>query len=128
VRKPVHVTRSEDECNLLHGHREAVYAWAGAGVALILGGHIYLSYVRPLRERFNDLPRPVWVVQAGTAVSSRVRDGAPNFVNVIYYTHAEQRDNVSSNGGTMMRLLRALPWSTRTLLASQGVAIGNEIA
>jgi D-threo-aldose 1-dehydrogenase len=35
-------------------------------VALILGGHIHLSYVRPLRERFSDLPRPVWVAQAGT--------------------------------------------------------------
>jgi 3',5'-cyclic AMP phosphodiesterase CpdA len=88
--QPVHVTRPEDERNLLHGHREAVYAWASAGVDLILGGHIHLPYVRPLGERFSDLPRPVWVVQAGTAVSSRVRGGIPNSVNVIRYTGAEQ--------------------------------------
>jgi 3',5'-cyclic AMP phosphodiesterase CpdA len=87
--QPVHVTRAEDETNVLHGHREAVYAWAGAGVDLILGGHIHLPYVRPLRERFSDLPRPVWAVQAGTAVSSRVRDGIPNSVNLIRYTGAE---------------------------------------
>jgi hypothetical protein len=44
---------------------------------------------RPLREWFSDLPRPVWAVQAGTSVSSRVRDGIPNSVNLIRYTSAE---------------------------------------
>ena len=88
--QPVHVTRLEDERNILHGHQEAVYAWASAGVDLILGGHIHLPYVRPLCERFSDLPRPIWVVQAGTAVSSRVRNGVPNSVNVIRYTPAER--------------------------------------
>jgi 3',5'-cyclic AMP phosphodiesterase CpdA len=88
--QPVHVTRAEDERNLLHGHREAVYAWASAGVELILGGHIHLPYVRPLGERFRDLPRPVWAVQAGTAVSSRVRGGIPNSVNIIRYLPAER--------------------------------------
>jgi 3',5'-cyclic AMP phosphodiesterase CpdA len=85
--QPVHVTRPEDETNV---HREAVYAWADAGVDLILGGHIHLPYVRPLRERFIDLPRNVWAVQAGTAVSSRVRDGIPNSVNLIHYVGTER--------------------------------------
>ena len=88
--QPVHITRPEDESNVVHGNREAIYAWAGAGVDLILGGHIHLPYVRPLSERFSDLPRPVWAVQAGTAVSSRVRDGIPNSVNLIRYTRAER--------------------------------------
>jgi 3',5'-cyclic AMP phosphodiesterase CpdA len=88
--QPVHVTRPVDETNVLHGHREAVYAWADAGVDLILGGHIHLPYVRPLRERFADLPRNVWAVQAGTAVSSRVRDGIPNSVNLICYVGTER--------------------------------------
>jgi 3',5'-cyclic AMP phosphodiesterase CpdA len=88
--QPVHVTRPEDETNILHGHCEAVYAWADAGVDLLLGGHIHLPYVRPLRERFVDLPRSVWAVQAGTAVSSRVRDGIPNSVNLIRYTGTER--------------------------------------
>jgi 3',5'-cyclic AMP phosphodiesterase CpdA len=77
--QPVHVIRPEDERHLLHGHREAVYAWASAGADLILGGHIHLPYVRPLWERCSDLPRPIWAVQAGTAVSSRVRNGGAEF-------------------------------------------------
>ena len=88
--QPVHVIRPEDERDLLHGHREAVYAWASAGADLILGGHIHLPYVRPLCERCSDLPRPIWAVQAGTAVSSRVRNGVPNSVNVIRYTPTER--------------------------------------
>lgn len=31
----------------------------------------------------QGLARPLWVGQAGTAVSSRVRDGAPNSVNLL---------------------------------------------
>ena len=57
---------------------------------LLLGGHIHLLYVCPLCERFSDLPHPVWAVQAGTAVSSRVRDGIPNSVNLIRYAGTER--------------------------------------
>ena len=89
--QPVHVTQPEDETNLLHGHREAVEAWAQAGADLILGGHIHLPYVRPLRDRFPDLQRRVWAVQAGTAVSSRVRGGMPNSVNLIRYAKTKGR-------------------------------------
>lgn len=87
--QPVHVTRPEEEKNLLHGHREAICAWARAGADLVMGGHIHLPYVRSLRERVKDLPRNVWVVQAGTAVSTRVRYDAPNSVNLIRYTPAD---------------------------------------
>jgi hypothetical protein len=31
----------------------------------------------------QGLARPLWVVQAGTAVSSRVRKGVPNSVNLL---------------------------------------------
>ena len=36
-----------------------------------------------LRHAFRDLPRDAWIVQAGTAVSSRTRDGVPNSVNLL---------------------------------------------
>jgi 3',5'-cyclic AMP phosphodiesterase CpdA len=83
VHQPVHVIRVEDLKNLLHGHEHAVMSWSAAGADLIVGGHIHLPYVRPLSDHFADLPRRVWAVQAGTAVSHRVRHEAPNSVNVI---------------------------------------------
>jgi 3',5'-cyclic AMP phosphodiesterase CpdA len=79
VHQPVAVTRAEDEPNRLRGHAAALRRWAEAGVDLVIGGHIHLPYVMPLQ----GLARPLWVVQAGTAVSSRVRHGVPNSVNLL---------------------------------------------
>jgi predicted phosphodiesterase len=79
VHQPIAVVRSEDEHNLLRGHRHAQQRWAAAGADLVLGGHIHLPYAMQL----PDIERPVWVVQAGTAVSDRIRPGVPNSVNVI---------------------------------------------
>lgn len=83
--QPLHVYRARDEHNLLRGHEAAARAWAAAGADIVMGGHIHLPYVRPVRERFADLPRELWCVQAGTAVSSRIRREAVNSVNVIHY-------------------------------------------
>lgn len=81
--QPVSVTRQEDRADLLHGHERAVRRWAAAGADLILGGHIHLPFVQALHEAGHALPREVWAVQAGTAVSSRVRNDAGNSVNLI---------------------------------------------
>jgi 3',5'-cyclic AMP phosphodiesterase CpdA len=89
VHQPVYVIRVEDFGNLLHGYENAVRAWSAAGADLIMGGHIHLPYTRPLDDHFAELPRRVWAVQAGTAVSHRVRHEAPNSVNVIRH-HAKQ--------------------------------------
>jgi 3',5'-cyclic AMP phosphodiesterase CpdA len=80
---PVHVIRKEDHKNLLRGADQAVRQWVEAGADLILGGHIHLPYFRPLRQRLPDLPRAAWVVQAGTAVSTRIRQGIANSVNFV---------------------------------------------
>jgi len=79
VHQPVAVTRTEDLHNLLRGHEPALQCWAAAGADMVMGGHIHLPYVLPL----HGLARPVWAVQAGTAVSSRVRNGMPNSVNLL---------------------------------------------
>lgn len=79
VHQPVAVTRAEDVQNQLRGHTAALRQWSTAGVDLVLGGHIHLPYVLEV----HDLARPMWAVQAGTAVSSRVRRGAPNSVNLL---------------------------------------------
>ena len=85
VHQPVCVTLPEDAVNLLHGRADAVPRWSAAGADLILGGHIHLPYVRPLRDSFAGLPRAVWAVQAGTSVSRRLRHEAGNSVNLIRY-------------------------------------------
>lgn len=79
VHQPVAVTRAEDVRNRLRGHAAALQCWAAAGADLVMGGHIHLPYVMALQ----GLARPLWAVQAGTAVSSRVRKGVPNSVNLL---------------------------------------------
>jgi 3',5'-cyclic AMP phosphodiesterase CpdA len=79
VHQPVAVLRAGEGHNLLRGHAAALRRWAAAGGDLVMGGHIHLPYVMAL----PDLARPMWAVQAGTAVSSRVRDGIPNSVNLV---------------------------------------------
>jgi len=81
--QPVLVTRPEDESNRLHGADAALRRWAAAGADLVLGGHIHLPFVRPVHEAGAGVSRALWAVQAGTAVSSRVRGGQPNSVNLL---------------------------------------------
>jgi 3',5'-cyclic AMP phosphodiesterase CpdA len=76
VHQPLAVTLPADEKNRLHGHAAALQRWGAAGVDLIVGGHIHLPFVLPL-------PTGGWAVQAGTAVSTRVRGSAGNSVNLI---------------------------------------------
>lgn len=87
VHQPVAVTRPEDQVNLLRGRTAALERWAEAGADLILGGHIHLPFVASL----PGLARPVWAVQAGTAVSSRVRKGAPNSVNLLRWMNTSDK-------------------------------------
>lgn len=81
--QPVHVLRGSEVHNRLHGHYEAIQAWSEAGADLIMGGHIHLPYIAPLQEHYAEVRRRCWAVQAGTAVSHRVRARHPNSVNVI---------------------------------------------
>jgi len=79
VHQPVAVPGPQDAVNLLRGHAAACARWAEAGADLVLGGHIHLPAVLPV----PGLARPLWAVQAGTAVSTRVRHGVPNSVNLL---------------------------------------------
>lgn len=83
LHQPVAVPRSSEQKNVVHGHVSAVPTWAAAGADVLLAGHIHLPFVLPLHES-RELPRPLWAVNAGTAVSSRVRHDAGNSVNVLY--------------------------------------------
>jgi 3',5'-cyclic AMP phosphodiesterase CpdA len=81
--QPLAVTRQDDRHDLLHGHQQALTRWSAAGADVVMGGHIHLPYVLPLHARFPERPSGLWAVQAGTALSSRVREEAPNSVNLI---------------------------------------------
>ena len=97
VHQPAAVPQARERPNLLRGHLAATSAWAAAGADLVMGGHIHLPYTLALQ----GLARRMWVVQAGTAVSSRTRPGVPNSVNVLRWGEAR-------NGGGSQAQARAL--------------------
>lgn len=86
--QPVHVPKDSEIHNRLHGYDEAIAAWSQAGADIIMGGHIHLPYIAPLHGHYERVSRRCWVVQAGTAVSHRVRKHQSNSVNVIRCTQA----------------------------------------
>jgi 3',5'-cyclic AMP phosphodiesterase CpdA len=88
VHQPVHVLRPQDEHDRLHGWQSAVRAWSAAGADIVMGGHIHLPYVCELTSTVSGLSRRLWCVQAGTAVSSRIRREAPNSVNLLEFAPA----------------------------------------
>jgi 3',5'-cyclic AMP phosphodiesterase CpdA len=89
VHQPLAVMRPQDAPDLLHGHAAALRRWAEGGVDIVMGGHIHLPYVLAAHERDASLKGRLWVVQAGTAVSRRVRHEAGNSVNLLRRTPGE---------------------------------------
>ena len=83
VHQPVSVPDTGEAHNLVRRHAAAVQRWADAGADIVMGGHIHLPYATPL----DGLSRRLWVVQAGTAVSRRVRGDQPNSVNLLRWGH-----------------------------------------
>ncbi len=83
VHHPMAVTTARDRENLIHGHAQAIRRWAAAGVDIVIGGHIHLPFVLALHERWQELQKPLWVVQAGTAISHRLRPNTANSINIF---------------------------------------------
>lgn len=81
VHQPIAVPSAAEAHDLLHGRRAALRRWAASGVDLVVGGHIHLPYVLALPGQ--AAARPLWVVQAGTGLSRRVRAGVGNSVNLL---------------------------------------------
>jgi 3',5'-cyclic AMP phosphodiesterase CpdA len=87
--QPACVMRAQDEKDRLHGGEAAVQSWSRAGADLVLGGHIHLPYVSDLCVHAVQTPRAMYCIQAGTALSHRVRHGSPNSVNVVRWDAPE---------------------------------------
>ncbi|MDO5692440.1 MAG: metallophosphoesterase [Pseudomonadota bacterium] len=77
--QPLWVVQRQDRRDLARNHAAAARAWCAAGADLFLAGHIHQSFVAPM----PCAPHRAWVVQTGTAVSTRVRVQVPNTMHVI---------------------------------------------
>ena len=79
VHQPVYALRAEDEHGHLRGHR---HGWAYSPALCLI--------VCELSSCVDGLQRRLWCVQAGTALSSRIRREAPNSVNLLRCGAADQ--------------------------------------
>lgn len=80
---PVAAILPKDHENLVANAEEAVRRWSAAGVDLILGGHIHYPFMAPLKGHYPNVDTCAWIMQAGTALSHRVRNEKPNSFNRI---------------------------------------------
>nr|WP_236589450.1 metallophosphoesterase [Ramlibacter aurantiacus] len=88
--QPAAVIRAGDQHDRLIGADAALKAWAEAGADLVLGGHIHLPYVVEVSRQCGATgASPLWCVQAGTALSRRVRWGTANSLNLIHWHAAD---------------------------------------
>jgi 3',5'-cyclic AMP phosphodiesterase CpdA len=71
-------------------HGEALQAIADAGVHILLAGHFHRSFTESARRMVKNAG-PALVIQAGTATSTRLRDGEMQSFNLI---HAERNDRI----------------------------------
>ena len=71
---------------LVGSARRAMQQLAGSGIDLFLAGHLHIGLSEPTALRFQIGGRSPLMIQAGTALSSRVR-GEANSFNVIRIQH-----------------------------------------
>jgi 3',5'-cyclic AMP phosphodiesterase CpdA len=77
--QPLHTRDERDAVHRVRGAEAALRTWAAAGADVVLAGHLHRPDCYPLSLG----ARRLWVVHAGTALSSRLRAGEPNSVNVL---------------------------------------------
>ncbi len=78
---PLAAPDAQDEAQRVRGVGAALPHWWQAGVHLALGGHIHRPYFMPLHGLRVEGRGCLWLAQAGTAVSHRLRAPWPHSVN-----------------------------------------------
>ena len=78
---PFEIVLDKDQENVIMNSQEALLEWANAGLNFVLGGHIHYPFTDTLNPSENG--SSVHVMQAGTACSSRVRNGQTNSFNFL---------------------------------------------
>lgn len=79
--QPLAAVLESDLRNVAHGAARALDQWIAAGADLFLGGHVHLPYCTEVRTA--DRRQTSVLLQAGTCLSSRIRNGVPNSWNSI---------------------------------------------
>jgi 3',5'-cyclic AMP phosphodiesterase CpdA len=81
--QPFRVLRSYQKKDIPILAADAVQHWTHCGLDALLHGHFHVPIVLPLQAHF-ELHKEVLDIQAGTAVSHRLRYDVPNSVNIIH--------------------------------------------
>jgi 3',5'-cyclic AMP phosphodiesterase CpdA len=81
--QPLHTAWPEDSGEVLINAERTALAFSESHVDLVLSGHVHVPLMTTTRNVFPRLARHFILSGAGTAVSHRVRAGAPNSFNLI---------------------------------------------
>ena len=83
--QPFAASDPDDQAEAPRLMHRAVQYWSRFGLAGLLHGHLHTPAVFDLNQRHAlRLDRPILDIQAGTALSTRLRQNFPNSVNLIY--------------------------------------------
>lgn len=83
IHQPMYTAWPEDAAEILIDARRSAQICCDCGVDAILSGHVHVPLAITSRDVFPELRRHFILAGAGTAVSNRVRPGAPNSFNAL---------------------------------------------
>lgn len=81
--QPLVTAWEKDIPETLIGREVSAQLWSENNVDLVMSGHVHVPLITTTRKYFPNLPRHFILCGAGTAISSRVRPGAPNSFNLV---------------------------------------------